>query len=337
MKTSNITFTEKNEVKVLLEEVPELKEGQVLVRSRKTLISTGTECICLSRNFEPGTHWDNWVKYPFYPGYSNAGEVVAVASDVTTLRPGDRVATSASHRQFFAIEADYALKIPDAVSDESATWFPLAVTVQNGVRRAEHKMGDDVVIVGAGLLGQLAVQYASLSGARSVISIDTAPRRLEFAKAHGATHILEMGVEESRDVVFDITEGRGADVVYDITGHPKVLSGALPLLRKFGKLMIVGDAGAPSEQRLTPDVIKRGLQIIGAHAVNPPLVPNDENRWTRLNMARLFFHYIERNQMRVSDLITHHFSPADAADAYHLLLTDRSAVMGVIFDWDLLE
>jgi 2-desacetyl-2-hydroxyethyl bacteriochlorophyllide A dehydrogenase len=337
MQSSNVVFTGRNEVKVLLEPLPDLQDGQVLVRSRKTLISTGTECICLSRNFAPGTHWDKWVKYPFYAGYSNAGEVVAVASDVKTLRPGDRVASQAAHRQFYLIDAAHTLKIPDAVSDESATWFSLAVTVQNGVRRAKHNMGDDVVIVGAGLLGQLAVQYASLSGARSVISIDMAPRRLEFARAHGATHTLEMGVEEARDAVFEITEGRGADVVYDITGHPKVLSGALPLLRKFGKLMIVGDAGSPSEQRLTPDVINRGLQIIGAHAANPPQVASDENSWTRFNMGHLFFHYIEQNQMRVDNLITHHFSPADAADAYHLLLTDRSAAMGVIFDWDLLH
>jgi 2-desacetyl-2-hydroxyethyl bacteriochlorophyllide A dehydrogenase len=337
MESSNIIFTGRNEVKVLLEEVPELKAGQILVRSRKTLISIGTECICLSRNFEIGSHWDKWVKYPFYPGYSNAGEVVAVAADVKFLRPGDRVASQAAHRQFFVIDQDNVLKIPDAVSDESATWLPLAVTVQNGVRRAEHKMGDDVVIVGAGLLGQLAVQYVSLSGARSVISIDTAPRRLEFARAHGATHTLEMSVEEARDTVFEITEGRGADVVYDITGHSKVLSGALPLLRKFGKLIIVGDAGTPSEQHLTSEVITRGLQIIGAHAANPPQVASDENRWTRFNMGHLFFHYIEQNQMHVDDLITHHFSPADAVDAYNLLLTDRSAAMGVMFDWDLLE
>jgi threonine dehydrogenase-like Zn-dependent dehydrogenase len=170
-----------------------------------------------------------------------------------------------------------------------------------------------------------------------VISIDTAPRRLEFARAHGATHTLEMSVEEARDAVFEITEGRGADVVYDITGHSKVLSGALPLLRKFGKLMIVGDAGASSQQHLTSDVINRGLQIIGAHAVNPPLVANDENRWTRFNMARLFFHYIEQNQMQVSNLITHQFSPAKAVEAYNFLLTDRSDAMGVIFDWDLLK
>lgn len=337
MKSANIIFSGRNEVNILSEPVVELQPGQILVRSRKTLISTGTECICLSRNFAPGTHWDKWVQYPFYPGYSNAGEVVTVAPDVELVRPGDRVASQASHRQLFTTGAEYVVKIPENVSDESATWFPLAVTVQNGIRRAEHKLGDDVVVVGAGLLGQLAVQYARVNGARSVISIDTAPRRLELARLHGATHTLEMGVEEAGDAVFEITEGRGADVVYDITGHPQVLSGALPLLRKFGKLIIVGDAGAPSEQHLTSDVIARGLQIIGAHAGNPPAVASDENRWTRVNMAHLFFHYLEQNQMCVSDLITHHFSPAAAAEAYHLLLTDRSAAMGVIFDWTQLD
>lgn len=333
MKSLNVVFTAKDKVEVLQEPVPELKSGQVLVQTQRSLISTGTECICLQSNFAPGTHWHSWVKYPFNPGYSNAGRVVQVAEDVTHLQPGDRVATRAYHHQYVVADAARAVKVPDEVSDEDATWFGLANIVQIGVRRAEHELGDAVVIIGLGLLGQLAVQYTRLSGAREVIAIDTAPARLEMARAHGATQTLEMSVADAGEAITQLTDDRLADVVYDITGHAAVFSSALQLARRFGKLLLLGDAGNPGEQRLTSDVITRGVRIIGAHDVHPPAVATDHTWWTHGNMTKLFFNYLQRDQMRVQDLVTHHYAPEEAPQAYKMLTTDRSAAMGVIFDW----
>lgn len=135
----------------------------------------------------------------------------------------------------------------------------LGKITQVGVRAAQHVLGDTVVVIGLGLLGQLVVQYARLSGASEVIGIDTAPRRLEMAASHGATHTLNMTAEKAREAVFDLTGGRGADVVYDITGHPAVFATALPLARRFGTVVLLGDAGSPNLQTLTGDVVTRGL------------------------------------------------------------------------------
>jgi threonine dehydrogenase-like Zn-dependent dehydrogenase len=252
---------------------------------------------------------------------------------VEELRPGDRVASRRPHRQFVTLNATAALKIPEAVSDEEAIWFGLAGIVQNGVRRAEHELGDAVVVIGLGLLGQLVTQYTRLLGAREVIAVDTAPARLAMAAAHGATATLEMPVAEARPEIERRTDGRGADVVYDVTGHAAVFSAALPLARRFGKLLLLGDTGSPSEQCLTSDVVTRGVRIIGAHDNNPPPAATDHAWWTHANMARLFFTYLERGQMRVGDLITHRFRPEDAAAAYDLLTRDRSTAMGVVFEW----
>jgi len=337
MESLNVVFTGQETVEVRREPVPELKSGQILVQTQRTLISTGTEGIIFGRRFAPGTHWDNWVKYPFYPGYSNAGRVLQAGADVTGFRPGDRVAVRAGHRQYFATDPGNARRIPDGVADEDATWFGLANIVQNGIRRAEHDLGDDVVVIGLGLLGQLVVQYARLSGAREVIAVDTARPRLEMAKAHGATHVLEMGAEAARTAVSEITGGRLADIVYDVTGHAAVFAPALQLARRFGKLLLLGDTGTPSEQRLTSDVIVRGVRIIGAHDNNPPAEASDHAYWTHANMTRLFFAYLERGQMNVGDLVTHRYAPEAAPEAYRMLMTDRSSAMGVIFDWSKVE
>lgn len=336
-QSKNIIFTGKNEVELRAEPLEPLGAGQVLVQSQRSLISTGTECICLQRLFAPDTNWHGWVQYPFHPGYSNAGVVKAVADDVSTLRVGDRVAYRREHRQYFVVDADEALLIPNGVSNEATTWFGLATITQNGIRRAQHELGDSVVVIGLGLLGQLVMQYLKVLGAQEIIAVDTSPARLEMAKAHGATHILETDVAGAREAVAKITDGRMADVVYDITGHPAVFAPALGLVRRLGKFLLLGDTGTPGEQHLTSDVMTKGITIISAHDSNPPLETHDRDWWTKPHMAELFFTYLKRGQMDVESLITHRYSPADCADAYAMLTTRRAEAMGVIFDWTKLD
>jgi threonine dehydrogenase-like Zn-dependent dehydrogenase len=118
-----------------------------------------------------------------------------------------------------------------------------------------------------------------------------------------------------------------------MTGHPAVFSDALKLLRRFGKLVLIGDVVTPAEQSLTSDVIKRDLQIIAAHGGNAPPESNDYTRWTHADMVRLFYRYLERGQMRVEDLITHRYSPDQAPEAYRMLTTNRAEAMGVLLDF----
>jgi threonine dehydrogenase-like Zn-dependent dehydrogenase len=190
-----------------------------------------------------------------------------------------------------------------------------------------------VVVIGLGLLGQLVVQYVRLMGAREIIAIDIALMRLNMARAHGATQTLQMDVEAAREQVFDLTGGRLADMVYDVTGHSPVFSHALGLARRFGKVLLLGDTGTPADQRLTNDVVTRGVKIVGAHDGDAPPTASDYAYWTQENMGQLFLTYLQRGQMRVEDLVTHRFSPQDAPQAYQLLETERVTVMGIVFDW----
>lgn len=333
MKNTAIAFTGANQVELHDLAVPSPAAGEVLIETRRTLISTGTELTCLTRRFEPGSHWDGWVKYPFYPGYSSAGVVVKTGPDAARFKAGDRVACRTAHQRFVVAREADLVAIPDAVSDDEAIWFGIACIVQNGIRRAEHELGDAVVIIGLGLLGQLAVQFARLSGAREIIAIDTAPRRLEMARAHGATLLLQKPVADVHADIKAATGGRLADVVYDITGHPSVLPCALTLARDLGKVVLLGDAGSPTQQHITGDLICRGLRLIGAHDNNPPKTASEHAWWTRNHMADLFMTYLGRRQMQMDDLITHRFKPSEAAAAYARLVEDRATAMGVVFEW----
>jgi len=333
----NIVFTGQNQVEVRPEPVPTIGPDQVLIETHCTLVSTGTESICLGRKFGPGTHWDNWIKYPFYPGYSAAGRVLQVGAEVTEFEVGQRVAARSNHKQFEAVHVSGVHAVPDGVSDEEASWVAIASIVQNGVRRSKLEFGETVVVVGLGLLGQLVVQYARNAGAGEVIAIDTAPIRLKMAAAHGATHTICAGVAEAATVVAELTGGAMADIAFDVTGHPAVFAPTQTLLRRFGRMVLLGDAGNPEQQFLTPSVMTRDLQIIGAHDTGPPSEPNLYYRWDKRSMIQLFFKYVARKQMQVEELITHRYSPHQAAEAYAMLETSRMTAMGVLFDFRMLE
>ncbi|MCC7205331.1 MAG: zinc-binding alcohol dehydrogenase [Phycisphaeraceae bacterium] len=305
-----------------------------MVQTTCSLISTGTECICLRGQFEPGTSYAGWVKYPFQPGYSLVGRVLKVGSNVKDFREGDRITCPAKHGQYALTNAGQARPIPDGVSDEEASWATLAYITQHGFRKAKLRLGETVVVVGVGMLGQLIVQYARTAGAGEVIAVDTAASRLAMAAAHGATATIQKPVAETVDDIKRINAGRLADVVFDMTGHPDVFAAALRLPRRFGKMVLIGDVASPAQQRMAQDLIMRDITLVGSHATNPVPSPSDwAGHWSQNNMVSLFFRLLLRGQMRVVDLVTHRFDPQDAAGAFELLMQRRSEAMGVAFSW----
>src|SRR5881394_3520149 len=137
MPRTSILFTGKNEVQTVTEEpLGAPPPGTINVQTTRTLISTGTEGIVLARKFSPGTHWDGWVKYPFRPGYSHVGRITALGDGVSDFQIGDRVTTRGPHSSDAQVTAAHAVRVPDEVSDDDATWTALGKIAQLGVRAA---------------------------------------------------------------------------------------------------------------------------------------------------------------------------------------------------------
>jgi len=89
-------------------------------------MSTGTENIVFNRLFDPGTHWDHWVSYPFYPGYATAGVVESVGEGVNTRKPGDRVFHRAGHCSHAVVKESECFLLPDSLPSEEVVWCALA-------------------------------------------------------------------------------------------------------------------------------------------------------------------------------------------------------------------
>ena len=305
---------------------------EITLQTLVSLVSIGTESCCYAGEFDAGTSWAGWVRYPFRPGYSNVARVIKVGSDVHEFAEGDRVASLLPHQQYATIGVvDYRpMRLPDHASNDDATWCPLAVTTQTGVRHAEHAMGDSAVVVGLGPMGQLTVQYLRLMGLHEIIAIDTVQSRLDLALDHGATHAFCGAAAEAGKFVRGYTEDRLADVVYEITGSAGVFPEALKLVRDFGRMVLVGDSPNPSRQHLVQDLITRHLTIVGTHDSR---LPPQHAHWTLHRQSLLFLEYILRGQMQVSALTTHRLSPLEVPGMYEAMLADRSGMMGVYLDW----
>lgn len=332
MKSLVIRFAAPGKVELREEQVADPGAREILVETTQSLISTGTEGLCFRGDFDADSLWDWAMRYPQDPGYSHVGRVCKVGAAVTKFREGDRVFTTCSHRQFALVDAEHknVVKLPDYTADEDATWSWLAVVTQTGVRRGEHALGDTAAVIGLGPLGQLTAQYLRLTGARDVLAIDPVANRLELAAAHGATACFCGSADDAREFVAEHTEGRGADVVYDVTGSDHVLPSALRLVKTLGAVVIIGDCPHPTRQYLTHDVVRRQIKIIGTQ--NDYLPPQHAS-WVAARQIPLFYQYLHRGQMRVSDLVSHRFHPTEAAKAYTLLHENRASTMGVLFQW----
>jgi 2-desacetyl-2-hydroxyethyl bacteriochlorophyllide A dehydrogenase len=333
MKGIRVVFLAPLQVELEEYAVGEPGPGQVLLKTEKTLISTGTELTGLSGEFPPGSAWANYVRYPWYPGYSYVGRVMQVGEGVTDLQPGALVVAGLRHASLAVVERRAVRPVPSEISADEATFARLAATVLNGVRRAHIELGDVTVIVGAGLLGQLAAQFARLSGAFPLIGVDIAEGRLQLAARLGVHHTLCMPVEDAPAEVLRLSKGRGADVVFEVTGNPAVIPPLLRLARREGRVILLGSPRGPSQVDFHDEVHRLGLYLIGAHGSTHPAVETPHYPWTRERHEELFFDLLAAGLVNVHALITHRFAAVDAAAAYGMLLEDRTRALGVILDW----
>jgi threonine dehydrogenase-like Zn-dependent dehydrogenase len=143
-----------------------------------------------------------------------------------------------------------------------------------------------------------------------------------------------MDVKQARPEIEALTQGRMLDAVIEVTGHPAVLAPSIQLLRRLGRVVLLGDTPVPSQQHLGPGVVSNSIAILGIHGTMSPERASEFNPWTRKEMTALFYDYLSQDRMRVSDLVTQRASPLEAPEIYAGLLQDRSTQIGVIFDWE---
>ena len=189
MKRIAAIITGTGEVKIRTEELRELKDREVLIKVHASLISPGTEMAGVKgkrENPDPKAEDSNF-------GYANAGEIIAVKGDVKDLKVGMRVAAmgggGAYHASYANVPVNMVVPIPDNVTYAQATYACLGATSLQAVRRADIKLGEYGMVLGQGIVGNLAAQLSQVNGAH-VIGWEGFESRIAIAKQCGIKNIV---------------------------------------------------------------------------------------------------------------------------------------------------
>ena len=207
---------------------------------------------------------------PVVLGHEMLGEITAVGAGVDGFAVGDRVVSGAGVwcgecrwcragrtnlcaryytfglningglTEAVTVPAKTLVAVPDSVSDDNAVLAqPLAVGI-HAVDRSGVGPGDVAVVLGTGAIGGFIVAGLSSRGCAAVVAVDVDDRRLAIARDLGATHTVNQRTADPAQLVADLTDGAGADVVYEATGAPGTVDAAQQLTRRGGRLQLVG-------------------------------------------------------------------------------------------------
>ncbi|MGH2354123.1 MAG: zinc-dependent alcohol dehydrogenase [Chloroflexota bacterium] len=309
---------------VVLEQVPvpEPGPGQVLARTQASLISRGSE---LWRRYELAGAVD-----PGIMGYSTTGIVELTGDEVSSVKPGDRVAVTAPH-------AEYALQplcdrsglprvfpLDEQVSFETGTFHPLATSSYGWVQAARIEPDDRVVVLGQGIVGNLVMQFALRRRPRQLIAVDALELRCRLAREVGAPEVINAAAEDPVATVKRLTDGKGASIVIDCVGGRaglKSFAQAQELLAPGGLLQLIGlYHGEP----LPLDASKMmGQRLLGSY---PP-------ETDRAAIGREAMEALGSGEVSVAPLITHRFPGSRAKEAFDLLYAHPDEAMGVLLLW----
>jgi len=280
-------------------------------------------------------------------GYSTAGRVVAVGDGVRDLGVGDRVACAgagfANHAELNFVPRNLAARVPPGVEPKHAAAATLGAIALHGVRTADVRLGEVVVVVGLGLLGQLAVQMLAASGAR-VVGVDLDPARAQLARALGAADVVA-GDEDPEPVVRGLTSGHGADAALVCAGSDssEPLALAARLCRRRGIVTLVGATGMELDRRT---FYEKELSFRMSTSYGPgrydPLYeergidyPYPYVRWTEGRNLSAVLDLIATGAVKLDPLLTHSFDIADAERAYELVTGDASEpFLGIVLRYD---
>ncbi len=306
---------------------PPPQTGQVLLRALTTLISPGTE-----RAFFLNLDNTN-ATYPFYPGYSFVGTVEASGAEVTGLQVGDRVICPAGHGSHALVDARVCLPVSPELLAEEAVFFNLLAIAMQGVRKARIELGESVAVLGAGVVGVLAMRLAQLSGGLPVIGIDLDAQRLALARRIGADDIL-VSSDGLVDDLRALLGSAGANVVIEATGASPLVVTAFQLAAEKGRVVLLGSTRGDTERvNFYRDVHRKGLHIIGAHEITRPRHENSPGYWTQISEHKVCLELLARRRVDVAPLITHRYNWLEFPNAYaHLAEWDKRA-QGILIEW----
>ncbi|WP_227013774.1 zinc-dependent alcohol dehydrogenase [Paenibacillus psychroresistens] len=314
---------------------PPIEANHVLIETCYSAISSGTELLLKNRMTE----------HPISLGYSAMGIVQEIGEGITHVSIGQRVACYGApyvrHAEILAVPRHLVVPLPDECNSQEAAFVGLGAIAIHALRQADLRFGESVVVVGLGILGQIASQIAEASGYR-LIGFDLLEERCAKL-SEACTAIVYSHEQDVRSAIDSISQQQGADAVIICANgaNAGIIDQALGWIRDKGKIVIVGDVKMDFDREL---MFAKEAQVLISRAGGPGRYdssyeskgndyPISYVRWTEgRNMAE-FIRLLAEKRISIEMLISHKMTLSSMTEAYELLHESPQDVLGVLVDY----
>lgn len=310
---------------------------QVLVQTRFSAISAGTEMLVYRGQWPPGVAVDDTIAslagafaYPLAYGYCAVGRVIATGAAVSQDWIGRRVFAFQPHQDRFCAAPETLQPIPEGLDDDTATFLPAMETAVNLLLDGAPRIGERVIVFGQGVVGLLTTALLARFPLAALTTLDAHPLRRQTSLNMGAGACFDP-MDPACVTRLGGTPGRGgeADLVYELSGNPAALEAALSLTRFSGRVVIGSWYGAKKVQLDLGAFFHRGRVSLVSSQVSR-LEPGLTGRWSPHRRLELAWQMLR--EVRPAGCITHRFALADAPAAYALIDRHPEETIQVILD-----
>ncbi len=339
--------------------IPTPLEGQLVIQSTYSIISSGTEKMLLdfgkSNVIEKIKKQPDKVKEvinkvksdgliatydavnsklenPIYPGYANVGRVIAIGKNVKGFNVGDRVVSNGSHAEFVAVPQNLCAVVPPNVSDKEASFTVLASIGLQGIRLSKPTFGESFLVIGLGLIGLLTCQILKSQGI-NVLGLDPDKRKSDLAKKLGVNIINYQDKEKVIKTCFQMSSSSGIDgtIITASTSSNDPIEIASNVTRQRGRIILIGSTKINLKRDL---FYKKELSFQVSCSYGPGRYDKnyEDNsidyplpfvRWTENRNFKAILKAFESKLINTNLLISHEFSFNKAMEAYNLLNSDE--------------
>ncbi len=312
---------------------PECPRDGVLARAIATAISTGTEIRAYRRIpvDDAGTMQYPGIPFPDGPaecGYSMVAEIVEVGPDVDGFEVGDRVFVGEGHKEYAAVRASDMLKLPDSILTEQAVMLNLLGVAHIALRTGEPAPGENVAVVGLGVIGQSAVAWCRAFGFRTV-GIDMDGGRLGVARAMGADTVASPADDGFQSRIDDVFDGEGADLVIEAASSWTALQTGMDIVRRDGRVVVTAThVDRPDYNPVGHPYLSQRITLKTAYGYDDP-----GRRWDRDHCMRLTLDMLSRGRLAIEPMITHRVPWHQLPEMYRRLDQGDLSILGVVVDW----
>ncbi len=256
------------------------------------------------------------LSFPLQYGYAAAGDVVETGEGVDARLRGRRVFAFNPHASLFEADPGALMDIPDGVSYEDAAMLPSMETAVNFAMDGAPLVGENVLVIGQGVVGLLTTALLAQIPLGALVTLDGIEARREASMRLGATAALDPAAPGVMDEIAAAFGGRGADLVYELSGRPEALDTAIAAAGYGGRVVIgswYGTKQAPID--LGGSFHRSRIKLVSSQVTT--IAPGLSGRWDKQRRFETAWRMIER--VRPAQLVTHRFPVEDAPAAYKLL------------------